>query len=286
MTEQTYRSRSKERKFEREFSSIIPFILVLVLAYHPGAVCSQETRRSLHDAARLGDMPTVVRLLQHEDVNASDDMGNTALHRAASRGHLAVVELLIESDADISAKDDLDTTPLHDAAREHQVDVIRALVIAGAEVDAVDHMGRTPLHKAAYSYLSGFSSTAAATVSALIEAGADVNAQDSKGISALHLAVYGGRTEAVEVLITSDANVNTKDRSGSTPLHVATWRSALPFHMESNDLIAIIDKLLQAEADVNVMNNHGETPLDSARAEENTVAFSALKAAGGRLGTK
>ena len=45
------------------------------------------------------------------DVNAKDDVGEPALHHAASQGHKEIVELLIAKGADVNAKGS-GTTPL------------------------------------------------------------------------------------------------------------------------------------------------------------------------------
>lgn len=62
----------------------------------------------------------------------------TGLHRAAEKGHLAVVDVLLAAGASTEAHDEFGATPLHTACRSGSVDVARALIRAGANVDAVD----------------------------------------------------------------------------------------------------------------------------------------------------
>ena len=49
-------------------------------------------------------------------MSATDDVGETALHNAASRGHKDIVELLIEKGANVNAKGSDGKTALHEAA--------------------------------------------------------------------------------------------------------------------------------------------------------------------------
>jgi len=85
----------------------------------------------------MGDLEKVRELLKQS--------GRTPLHLAASRGHLDVARLLVESGADVDARSEFGYTPLHVAAMEGYLDVARLLVESGADVDARDKKGRTPL---------------------------------------------------------------------------------------------------------------------------------------------
>ena len=55
-------------------------------------------RSTLHGAAGRGDIDTVYELLVEDevDINDFDANGNTPLHWAALRGHLSVVDVLLE----------------------------------------------------------------------------------------------------------------------------------------------------------------------------------------------
>lgn len=71
-------------------------------------------RSTLHGAAGRGDIDTVYELLVEDevDINDFDANGNTPLHWAALRGHLSVVDVLLEHGADVNIRDRMNRTPL------------------------------------------------------------------------------------------------------------------------------------------------------------------------------
>ena len=97
--------------------------------------------------------------------------GYTPLHRAAGRGHVAMVEVLLKAGAEADPKSNDGDTPLHCAAREGHVAVAEALLKAGAEVDQKVNNGYTPLHRAA-------GEGHVAMVEVLLKAGAEVEVED------------------------------------------------------------------------------------------------------------
>ncbi len=97
----------------------------------------------------------------------SGNSPHTALHMAASKGSLRLVQVLLGAPGvDVNAKDTLLQTPLHAACMGGSSDVVRLLLAHGADAGAVGKNGWTPLHRAAS---KGFTDIC----QMLVEAGAD-----------------------------------------------------------------------------------------------------------------
>ena len=82
-------------------------------------------------------------------VDARGPDGQTALHRAASRGQLPAVDLLVLRRASVNAVDVAGMTPLHLAAKEGHIRVAARLLEAGANVRLAAKNGATALDVAA-----------------------------------------------------------------------------------------------------------------------------------------
>jgi len=66
-------------------------------------------------------------LLMGCDINGADYDARTALHLAASSGHLDMVKYLVANGADVDLKDRFNNTPLDDAKREKFRDIVAFL---------------------------------------------------------------------------------------------------------------------------------------------------------------
>lgn len=80
------------------------------------------------------------------NINIADIRSSTPLHRAASKGNQAIVQLLVSrNDLKINCKDNYGCTPLHLACEEDREDTAVLLVENGADIEARNRCSETPL---------------------------------------------------------------------------------------------------------------------------------------------
>uniref|UniRef100_A0A663EQS3 Ankyrin repeat domain 39 n=1 Tax=Aquila chrysaetos chrysaetos TaxID=223781 RepID=A0A663EQS3_AQUCH len=109
-----------------------------------------DFERGIWSAARDGDEPRVLQLLERRGEPSQPDLaGYTALHYASRNGHLGVCRLLLQRGARCDARTPGGATPLHRASYCGHLAVARLLLDHGADPAATDEDGRTSLHKAA-----------------------------------------------------------------------------------------------------------------------------------------
>jgi ankyrin repeat protein len=218
------------------------------------------------------DQPELVGMLLDlgADINAGNDYGVTALHRAADTGAINAMETLLEAGADVNARNSMGQTPLMYASISGNAEIARFLLRHGAEVNAVS---------SAWGFCGGVSALLLAssdphaeTIRVLLDAGANVNQADRCGQSPLMKTVttyHVDDSEATELLIEHGSNVDQKDENGNTPL---MW--AVMCHNAN-----AVRLLLDGEADVNMRNNNGVTALTLAvRRGEEKVANMLIQA--------
>jgi ankyrin repeat protein len=160
---------------------------------------------SILTAVRQGD-PAAVRVLidRKVDVNAADVDGTTALHWAAHRDSLEMVDLLIGAGATAKTANRYGVTPLSLAATNGNAAIIRRLLAAGADPNATLPGGETVLMSAARTGNVDALRT-------LLEVGANVNAREStRGQTALMWAAAQGNARAVTLLVEAGAAVDAR----------------------------------------------------------------------------
>jgi ankyrin repeat protein len=184
--------------------------------------------------------------------NPSWSAGETALHVAAWRGHLAMLKLLMERGAPLEATHRSGATPLAVALRalveqsewtpnEYSIEIAHTLLNAGARLESVkltlaaalclermDDAMRLAQYASAEDWQLALEAAAingqVRALAVLIDRGVDVNAYNTKvqyHATPLHNAVSSGSLEAVKMLVEAGAKVGTTDAAyQATPL---TW---------------------------------------------------------------
>lgn len=170
---------------------------------------------------------------------------HTPVSIASERGHLKLVQYLVEHGADVNQQSGYDdATPLDKASYFGFFEIVRYLVEHGADINARNKDGKTPLMHACERYRSDI-------VKYLVQHGANVNSKDKYGSSVLHMVAQIGPLETVQLLVDHGADVNIQNNNGDSPLYFATLKHDLN----------IMDYLLANGADINVKTTGGMTPL-------------------------
>jgi ankyrin repeat protein len=138
---------------------------------------------SLKAAQALVDWPKT-----KVETRTADD--ESPLMMAALKGHLEVARTLIARDADVNKTG---WAPLHYAATGGHLAVIELLLEHHAYIDAESPNGTTPLMMAAH-----YGTPAA--VKLLLEAGADPTLKNQLGLSAIDFAHRANRSDAAELI--------------------------------------------------------------------------------------
>ena len=166
----------------------------------------------LLQAAALGNKVMIETILKQRPrlANFRDYDRRTAMHVAASEGHLDIVTFLVQRGARINRSDRWGGSPLDDASRHRKVPVIQYLRSLG---------GTTGSSSKATNFIKAAAEGDIDEVETLLISGdVDVNEGDYDKRTALHLAAGEGNVEIVQLLCKYEANVNTKDRWGNHPL--------------------------------------------------------------------
>ena len=124
------------------------------------------------------------------NLNVRNSHGESALMLLCLKGELELAKMLIKRDADINHPG---WTPLHYAATGGHTAIIQLLLEESAYIDAESPNGTTPLMMAAR-----YGNEKA--VQLLINEGADLTLKNQLGLTALDFAVQGRRPESIKLL--------------------------------------------------------------------------------------
>lgn len=226
-------------------------------------------------ASLLGESAIVGQLLdQGVDITATDQTGNSALHRAAGKGQLTTVKLLVSRGSNINAINHNGESALYMAASSGQLKVINYLLNKGADPSLIAKNKSSPLsiaisnqHLQSASALSRHKLDPASIHRALLLAiqnkmeGLSIQLikRDtrlaiaySKNRSALwHSANLGLIKTTKELLSHSKVNINLSDKNGYTPLARAV----------NNGFAEISSMLINHKARTNTLTNENNSIL-------------------------
>ncbi len=213
---------------------------------------SGEAAKALVGVAQYGSVEAVRDLIAAgAPLNGQDGMRGTPLTRAAYRGDVAMLRVLLEAGAGKKDAQGIGAA-FAMASRSGKKDAMKLLLDSGAATASESH-GQTMLMTAAASGVPSI------VEEALSRSHPDVNERDKDGRTALMEAVgqwhYGPegpeirRAEVVRLLLHAGADPNARDKDGNTALIEAAW-----------DADAVLE-LIRGGADANAQNNRGLTPL-------------------------
>lgn len=166
-------------------------------------------KKPIHKAAYKGDLKKVKKIIDGNpnQINVQDARGFTPLHLASGKGHIEIVEFLLNHGAYTELEIFIGDTPLLLAARyarHGQYETIKTLLEHGAKVNHADENGRSVLHDAAM--YSGKE-----VMNLLISYGADVNARNKHQSTPLHQAAMLKNIEAAKALVENGAGIFAKN---------------------------------------------------------------------------
>ena len=144
------------------------------------------------NSLKLGSLKSFEFIVQHPktNLNVRNSHGESALMLVCLKGELELAKMLIKRDADINHPG---WTSLHYAASGGHTAIIQLLLDQSAYIDAESPNGTTPLMMAArYGNENA--------VQLLITEGADWKLKNQLGLTALDFAVQGRRPEAIKLL--------------------------------------------------------------------------------------
>lgn len=216
---------------------------------------------------------------------------------AVAKGHVDIVQHLIDKGANINAQNTSNRTPLQEAIMGSHHSIVQLLLSSGASVETTDDELWTPLHQACDNN-SPFIST-------LLDKGCNIEARTSNATiwtggnrfrvaTPLFLAASNGNEAACKTLLARGADPRCRNAMGEMPIHVACWRGypsvvrlmldagidieekdlthdETPLlHAAGNRQLLVLKLLLERGADMDAVNPYGRNALNHARLHQKT----------------
>ncbi len=221
------------------------------LAFRQGAACTAKviTDELLYTAGPEGETPLLLAarggfLDICADLLDRGAEGESAVHIAARRNDVPMLQLFIWSSVPLEGRNETGNTPLHEAALHGATRAARLLLLAGAFPNARNDDGNTPMHLAV-------EADDPQMIRTLHEFQASLDIRNSRGMTPLLSAAGYGITDSARQLASFSSSIHAADPQGNSPLHGAVLHRDRPL---------VID-LIHRGADIHARNRSGETPL-------------------------
>lgn len=181
---------------------------------------NKKNNNALHEAAKYHRESCILNLL---DLNLSvNDIGKNGflpLHYAAKNG--SIPSVLIEKSKlfdQMNATDDFGNTPLHIAAKYRNMNFCESLVKANADPHAKNLLGWQPIHMAAsvghHPLISYFAISQKCNINSITN-------DDDLHQTPLHIACKKQQIDSVRCLLNVSASPSIQDKQKNTPIHIA-----------------------------------------------------------------
>ena len=198
-----------------------------------------------------------------------DSEGRTALYWAAIRGHLAMVQLLLDKGADVDSEDKYNQTALIAAVSRTHTDVVRLLLKRGANTERFRQYCLSPLQHAILTGneelvrlllenganirvpIDSYSDRNITIFRLLLEKGTKIESRHRDGQLALQTAASSGVEAVALILLEKGLDIEAKDFFGFTLLHTAA----------EHNFLALLRLLVEEKADIEARTDWGDTVL-------------------------
>lgn len=188
-------------------------------------------------------------------INFKTSQGYTAMHYAAFRGNIFLIELLHEYKADINCLNNRKLSIVHLAAQGNSPmtfcyirQKFPSLFPSDKSLNGINLLTESSKQLSEVSPLS-------------------LEAPDQIDSTPLHWACYSGSESVVTFLLSWKANPNIVDKEGLTPMHLAVL----------SEKVRIVKKLLQYGADKSIRDKKKRTPYDIAVDKKHKALMEILK---------
>jgi len=189
---------------------------------------------TLFQASLFGRVEAAKFLIEKgADTNVKTSSRSTLLMMASRRnGKVEMVRYLLELrkngyDIELEAQDNVKDTALHYAAQDNKVEIMEELIAAGADKEAKNAKGETPLISAVVSGHAG-------AAKLLIEKGAASNVKNLLGKDTLMVAAEAGKVELVKQLLDVGVACNEIKATEEIKLHIDNAKRADNLYYNGN----------------------------------------------------